>query len=85
MEAYTLDNYLNNVFLNEIQGKPAIYEDLKPIDKPEISRTKDERELIGAKWTPEEEQQLIEEFGNGMKISKIIFYNKKFQTSWNFF
>lgn len=47
------------------------YLELKSIDRPEISRTKDEREQIGSKWTPEEEEQLIEEFGNGMKISEI--------------
>ena len=39
MEAYTLDNYLNNIFLNEIQGKPAIYDDLKSIvDKDKIRK-----------------------------------------------
>lgn len=47
------------------------YLELKSIDRPEISRTKDEREQIGSKWTLEEEEQLIEEFGNGMKISEI--------------
>jgi hypothetical protein len=45
--------------------------ELKSIDRSEISRTKDEREQIGSKWTLEEEEQLIEEFGNGMKISEI--------------
>ena len=47
------------------------YLDLKSIARPEISRIKDDRELIGTKWTVEEEKQLLEEFSNGIKISEI--------------
>ena len=47
------------------------YLELKPITKPDINRTKDERESIGVKWTPEEEKQLLEEYSNGMKISEM--------------
>lgn len=47
------------------------YLDLKSIDRPEISRIKDDREFIGTKWTVEEEKQLLEEFADGMKISEI--------------
>lgn len=60
----------------ELYGEELIsiihkYLDLKPMNKPEISRIRDDRELIGTKWTTKEEQQLLEEFSNGIKISEI--------------
>lgn len=53
------------------------YLDLKPVSKPEINRTSDDKESIGNRWTSEEEKQLLEEYSKGMKISEIAKIHSK--------
>ena len=52
---------------NIVEEKTELYQELKE----EAKNSSDERKAIGAKWTPEEEKQLLEEFSNGMKIAEI--------------